>query len=397
MKILAICQYYFPEQFRITNICEELVKEGKSVTVLTGLPNYPKGYVEKEYKWFRRRKEKINGVQVLRTWEIGRRTGNLFRILNYFSYALSASFKALFLGKKYDVVYVYQLSPILMVIPGIIYKKIYKKKLVLYCLDLWPESLKAGGQSESSMIYKIFSKISNWIYNSADEILVTSKSFIPNFERRLKNNIKITYLPQYAEGELELKNVDNQTEEMNIVFAGNIGKAQSIETILESARIIQEKEKNIKFHIVGNGSEYEKCKKIAQNLNNVKIYGKRPITEMQEFYNMADAMLVTLSADYFSSLTLPGKVQACMKTGNPIIASANGETDIIIKDADCGYCVEAENAELLANAIIDFYNLPFETKKKFAENSRKYYDNNFNKQLFINKLITILKRSEKNV
>ena len=135
MKILAICQYYFPEQFRITNICEELVKEGKSVTVLTGLPNYPKGYVEKEYKWFRRRKEKINGVQVLRTWEIGRRTGNLFRILNYFSYALSASFKALFLGKKYDVVYVYQLSPILMVIPGIIYKKIYKKKLVLYCLD----------------------------------------------------------------------------------------------------------------------------------------------------------------------------------------------------------------------------------------------------------------------
>lgn len=399
MNILAICQNYFPEQFRITDICEKLSKDNKNITIVTGLPNYPKGYIEKEYRWLKKRNEKINGVNIIRTWEIGRRKGTLFRILNYFSYAISASIKVLFLGNKYDVVYVYQLSPVLMAIPGIIYKKIYKKRLVLYCLDLWPESLKAGGQNEKSKIYKLFDKISNWIYNSADEILVTSKSFIPNFEKRLNKNINITYLPQYAESELVLKKQEKKDgkEEVNIVFAGNIGKAQSVETILESAKIIQEKEEKIIFHIVGSGSEYTKCEKIAKELNNVKMYGKIPITEMQKFYDMADAMLVTLSNDYFSSLTLPGKVQACMKTGNPIIASANGETDIIIKEADCGFCVEAENVNELSNAILKFYELSKEKKKEMAKNARKYYENNFEEQLFINKLTTILKGRKEDV
>ena len=127
MNILVISQFYFPEQFRITDICENLVEKGNEVTVLTGLPNYPNGYIEKDYKWFRKRKEKIKGVNVIRCWEIGRRKGNFFRMLNYFSYAFSASIRTIFMGKKYDVVYVYQLSPILMAIPGIIYKKIYKK------------------------------------------------------------------------------------------------------------------------------------------------------------------------------------------------------------------------------------------------------------------------------
>lgn len=391
MNILAICQNYFPEQFRITNICEDLVKKGENVTVITGLPNYPKGVVEKEYKWFRKRKENINGVNVIRTWEIGRRKGIIFRMLNYISYAISASLKVLFVGNKYDAIYVYQLSPILMAIPGIIYKKIHKKRLIIYCLDLWPESLKAGGQTEQSKIYKVFSKISNWIYNSADEILVTSKSFIPNIKEKVKDNIKIKYLPQYAEAELELKEKDIAGEEMNVVFAGNIGKAQSIDTIMKAAKILQEKEENIKIHIIGDGSEYKKCEELAKELNNVKLYGRKPITEMQYFYNMADVMLVTLNNEYFASLTLPGKVQACMKTGSPVIASANGETKMIIEEAQCGYCVEAENEEELADAILKFYKLPIKQKEQMAENARNYYENNFDKEIFMKNLLKILK------
>lgn len=389
MNILVMSQFYFPEQFRITDICESLAEKGNKVTVLTGLPNYPKGHIEKGYRWLKKRKEKINGVNVIRNWEIGRRKGNFFRMLNYFSYAFSASIRAVFMGKKYDVVYVYQLSPILMAIPGIIYKKIYKKRLVLYCLDLWPESLKAGGVKENSKIYKIFEKISNWIYKSADEILVTSKSFCDNLKSR--TNKDIHYLPQYAESNLKLKVSSKKTNQVNLIFAGNIGKAQSIDTIIKAAKIVQEKENNIYFHIVGNGSELENCKKQAENLKNIKFYGQKNTKEMQDFYNMADAMLVTLSDDTFSNMTLPGKVQACMKTGNAIIAAANGETKMIIEEARCGYVVNAEKPKELAEAILKFYSLTKEEIAEMEKNSSNYYKNNFEKEIVIEKLLNKLK------
>lgn len=389
MNILVISQYYFPEQFRINNICEELVKKGNNVTVLTGLPNYPKGHIEKGYRWFRKRKENINGVNVKRCWEIGRRQGNVFRLLNYCSYMISASIKAIFMGGKYDVVYIYQLSPVLMAIPGIIYKKIYKKRLILYCLDLWPESLKAGGMTEKSKIYKVFGKISNWIYNCSDEILVTSKSFIPNFKAKV--NKKAYYLPQYEDTGLKVKKLNENKDKMNVIFAGNIGKAQSLSTVIQAAKIIQEKGLDIFFHIVGDGSELEKCREEAKNIDNIKFYGQKKASEMQYFYDMADVMLVTLSDDTFSSMTLPGKVQSCMKTGNPIIASANGETTMIMKEANCGYSVEAENSEKLANAIVDFYNLPTEKKEQMSRNAINYYNNNFEKEIIISKLLKFLK------
>lgn len=323
MKILVICQCYYPEQFRINDICEELVKQKNEVTVLTGLPNYPEGKVPKEYRFFRKRKENINGVNIIRTFEIGRRTGILFRILNYCSYMISASIKAMFLSKKYDCVYVYQLSPVTMAIPGIIYKKKNKKKLHLYCLDLWPASLTAGGIRKESCFYKIMKKLSVWIYQNADTISITSKNFKKYFEEELDiKNKKIVYLPQYAESLYEDINKTNEVkEDTNFVFAGNIGEAQSVETIIKAANEI--KEEKIKIHIVGDGSRLEECEEMTKNMNlkNVVFYGKRPINEMKSFYELADAMLITLKKDEIINMTLPGKVQSYMMAGKPIIGA----------------------------------------------------------------------------
>lgn len=323
MKILVICQYYYPEQFRINDICEELVKEGNEVTVLTGLPNYPNGIVPKEYKFFRKRKEKVNGVNVIRNWEIGRRKGSIFRILNYFSYTISASVKSLLLPNDFDCVYVYQLSPVTMAIPGIIYKKKNKKKLHLYCLDLWPASLVAGGVKKN-VFYKLMKKVSTWIYKNSDTLSITSAQFKEYFKQELKLTDQNTiYMPQYAE---ELyKEIDRKKEEkkdsVDFMFAGNIGEAQSVETIIMAAKELNNE--NIKIHIVGDGSSLEKCKKIANELNlkNIIFYGKRPISEMKGFYKKADAMLVTLKKDDVISMTLPGKVQSYMAAGKPIIGA----------------------------------------------------------------------------
>ncbi len=394
MRVLVICQYYYPEQFRINDICETLVKEGNEVTVLTGLPNYPTGKIPKEYKFFRKRKERLHGVNIIRCFEIARRKGFLFRILNYISYAVSASCKALFIKKDYDVVYVYQLSPILMAIPGIIYKKKNHKKLVLYCLDLWPDSIKSFGINNDSKIYKLMDRISKRIYKCADKILVSSKMF--QTEIQSINNIE--YLPQYAE-EIFNKKTPQEHKECNFVFAGNIGKVQSIETIIKAANELKD-DSNIQIYIIGDGSALKENQELVKKLKlkNVIFYGKKEISEMQKYYNFADAMIVTLGKDEFALKTLPGKVQACMATANPIIASADGETKEVIEEAKCGYCVTAGDYKKLANVMKEFSLLDRISKINLGENSFKFYENNFKKKNFIKKLIIILeKEGNKNV
>ncbi|WP_214825870.1 glycosyltransferase family 4 protein [Exiguobacterium algae] len=388
MKILVVCQYYYPEPFRITDICESLVKNGHEVTVLTGLPNYPEGIVLDEYRYGNKRVEKINGVNVIRCFEIGRGKSNLRLFINYISFIISASIKSLSLKKKYDVVFVNQLSPVLMAIPGIIYKNKNRKKLLLYCLDLWPESLVAGGITEKSYIYKFFKIISKRIYNSADEIFISSNLFRDYFEEILNiNDNNISYLPQYAEN-LFLENVEmDRNEKINFVFAGNIGDMQSVDTIVKAANEVKNN-KDIVFHIVGDGSKLKECKNLTEKLNlkNIVYYGRLPLSKMPQIYGMADAMLITLKNNSNISYTLPGKLQSYMAAGKPIIGAINGEANQVIKESKCGLVCEAEDFSALAHLITNFHNSTSSEKLSMSKNSYSYYVNHFCKAHFMLKL-----------
>lgn len=400
MNILVISQHYYPEQFRITDICETLIKKGHKVTVLCGLPNYPSGIVPKEYKFFKRRKETINNVKVIRCFEIGRRKGKLYRILNYISYMISASLKAIFLKKEFDSIFVYQLSPITMAMPAIIYKKTHKnKKINLYCLDLWPDSLLVENFSKDGKIYKAIKKLSKWIYMRCDSIAVTSKEFQNYFKEELDITKEIIYMPQYAEDLYINQENEEQKEKdtINFVFAGNIGKAQSVETIINAAKEL--KNKNIKIHIVGDGSSLEKCKILVQelNLSNVIFYGRKPIEQMSKYYNMADAMLITLSNNEVINKTVPGKLQSYMAARKPIIGAISGAANSIIKNSKCGYCVESEDYLGLSKIMNKFTANSVENRKIMADNAYNYYEENFNKEKFINGLINLLKGGVNNV
>ena len=386
MKILVVCQYYYPEPFRISDICESLVNRGHSVTVLTGLPNYPEGRVLDNYRQGRKRNEIINGVKVLRTFEIGRGNSSLRLFLNYISFAISASSKALLMKEKFDVVLVNQLSPVLMGIPAMIYRKKHHKKILLYCLDLWPDSLAAGGISESSIIYKIFLNLSRWIYNSADEILVTSNMFKEYFRETLSLNDKIIkHLPQYAEDLFAGSTCISQSDKYNFVFAGNVGDMQSVDTIVRAAYELRD-HREIIFHIVGDGSKLDYCKKLSAELEleNIIFYGRRPVSEMPGFYGMANAMLITLKDNKALSYTLPGKVQSYMAAGKPIIGSINGETKRVIEESKCGFCCVAEDYKGLAQLILEFINVA--SKDEIANNSLGYYKENFSKERFMSVL-----------
>ncbi len=401
MKILVVCQYYYPEPFRITDICESLVKRGHEVTVLTGLPNYPEGVILQEYRHGNKREEKLNGVNVIRCYEIGRGKSKIKLFLNYFSYATSATLKTLRMKDQYDVVLVNQLSPVMMGIPAIVYKKKFKKKILFYCLDLWPDSLAAGGIKQSSLIYKFFYKISKWIYNSADLLLITSSMFEHYFREVLKlNEVKIKHLPQYAEDlfTVNLEYNSSYSEEnktSNFVFAGNIGDMQSVETIIRAANELKDI-KNILFHIIGDGSRLEDCKKLSNELNisSIKFHGRRPVEEMPQYYAMADAMLITLKANKTLSLTLPGKVQSYMASGKPIIGAIDGETRLVIEKAACGFICEAENYKALAKLINEF--CMSNEREQMGRNAHNFYLDNYDKETFMNSIENALLDLEEN-
>ena len=385
MKILVICQNYYPEQFRITDICEELVKRGNEVAVVTGLPNYPEGKIFNGYRHGKKRDEVINGVKVHRCFTVGRKHGIIFRFLNYYSFAISSKKYAKKIKEDFDIVLVNQLSPVMMANAGIAYKKKHNKKLVLYCLDLWPESLIAGGIKRNSIIYKHYHKVSEKIYKQCDKILVTSKCFSDYFREEF--GIENTaYLPQYAEDLFSAEDCRKTPDEnLDLMFAGNIGAAQSVETIIGAAKLTQDIP-NLRWHIVGDGSELENIKKSAEGLNNVYFYGRQPLEKMPEFYAKSDAMLVTLKKDPVLSYTLPGKVQTYMAAGKPIVGAIDGETKRIIEEADCGICSASEDVESLVENLKTFIRQGGLTVK--SENAINFYNKNFTKDSFFEKLNT---------
>ena len=390
MKILVICQHYWPEPYYLSDVCEELVKRGHTVHVITDVPNYPMGLIYEDYKHRKNRKQEHNGVQITRTFTIGRRNNAIFRLLNYYSYSLSSTFYARHLPGDYDVVFANQTSPIMMTRAATAYSRKWGKRCIMYCMDVWPACLAAGGLQPSSKIYRIFRKISKKLYDRADKILISSQMFKDYLktEHSIPEN-RIEYFPQYASSQFDKLLLKKEKDTIDFVFAGNIGAAQRLDIILQAAKLLQKEtkeEKPLRWHIVGDGSELDNLKSLAKNLDldNVIFHGRKPMEDMPKYYAMADAMLVSLTADPFISLTLPGKVQTYMAAGKPIIASADGETPMVIHAAQCGYCASAEDAEAFAKCIRTF--LSNDDWEQLGSNARQYYEDHFTRDRFMDEL-----------
>ncbi len=399
MKILTVCQYYYPEPFRIHEVCEELAARGHEVTVLTGTPNYPMGVIPDEYKGKDHRDEIVGGVRVIRTKEYPRKPGKAGLARNYVSFVWHASIMALTMKKDYDVIFVYQLSPVLMAVPAFVAKWFSKtKKIALYCLDLWPASLSSMGIGKESLFYRLIKKVSIRIYSGAGIIGYTSKSFEKYFTGELGiKNKRFVHVPQFAD-ELfsdisagsDPQTVQDGGDHINYVFAGNIGMMQSVQTIIRAAALCNDD--RIRWHIVGDGFALDECKNLCEEMklsDRVTFYGRRPVEEMPPFYAMADAMIVTLADDELISFTLPGKIQSYMAAGKAVLASANGETADIIRESGCGMCVSAEDAKALALAADKMA-----AANDFARmgiNSRKYYDTHFTKKNHVDLIEKLLR------
>ena len=389
MKILVISQYYFPESFQITPICEQLVADGHDVTVLTGRPNYPSGVVPQEYKTGHK-EEIICGVRVIRCFEVGRRHGPLWLALNYLSYCLSSIWKVFKLKDHYDLVFIYQLSPVLMAIPGCLYAKKHHLPLFLYCCDLWPESLKMYIQNEKNPLFLAIKYISRRIYRSADRSATQSPSFISYLEKT--HGIptdKLLYLPTFADETYLDQDFTPEQETFNFVFLGNLGIAQNLLAVLTAVEKIKDIP-GFQVHFVGDGCCLQDMKTFVaeHGLTEIVVFhGRKPVEEMPKYYKLANACLVSLKADNQTGFTLPAKVQGYMAAGKPILGMIDGSAKEVIEESGCGLCVNADDIDGFANAMADFI-LNKEQYQNCGKNGREYFKTHFKKSIFMEHLHT---------
>ncbi|MCI8287944.1 MAG: glycosyltransferase family 4 protein [Lachnospiraceae bacterium] len=396
MRILATCQYGWPEPYPSLYPMEEMAKRGHHVHAITGTPNYPMGDIYKGYEHNKIKDEDHNGVHITHVPVVSRKHDSIHRLLNYHSYPISAKNKIKKLDGSYDVVFANQSSPVMMVEPAIAYAKKWNKRVVMYCMDLWPASLCIGGVKKESAIYKFYYGISKKIYQNVDMILVTSKLFKEYFVSEFGiHEKKIDYLPQYALSEFDNIPKPKEKDTTDFVFAGNIGSAQNLGVVLKAAKIIENKKtydkgKKILFHIIGDGQELDNLQSCARKykINNIIFHGRKLPSEMPKYYALADAMIVTLTNDSLISLTLPAKVQSYMAAGKPIVACANGEIPNVIKESGCGFCARGNDEKDFVEKIEEF--LKSENRDEFGMNAKVYYNANFSVETVMDKLETML-------
>lgn len=396
MRILVSCQHYWPEPFNTADVCEELVRRGHSVTVITGMPNtgMEGNDIPGEYKGRGRFEEERNGVRIVRVPLHPRKYGALNRVRNYLTFWLNGNRAAREMDDAFDVVLGWQFSPVMQVDPGITYAKRHGIKNLLYCFDLWPASLLAGGFKEGSLPFRWMRSVSKRIYSDADRIAVTSPLFDEYFRDELGLDVPDSaYLPQYADAAF-LEAADPVSEgfepgRVHLTFAGNVGRAQSVETVVEAAALMPG-DSNVVFHIVGSGSALESCERRAGELGlrNIVFHGRRPVEEMPAYYAASDAMLVTFADSPMATYTLPRKATTYLAAGKPVLAALSGETKRVLDEAGCGMACGIEDAAGLARICREF---ELSTRKsEMGEAARRYYMNNFTKERFFDTLESLL-------
>ena len=399
MKILIVTQYFWPENFKINDLALGLKDNGHEVEILTCKPNYPSGKFTLGYTFFNRRVEYWNNIKIHRSGVIPRGNGNgVHLFLNYISFAFLGSIRALFIRSEFDKIIVFQPSPVTVGIPAILAKYIFKAPIYFWVQDLWPASINAGGGVKNKFIIKIFDWITRIIYSHSTKILVQSKAFIPYILNQNIDIKKLEYYPNTTEIFYQFnhpnpKLVTSLPNGFKIIFAGNIGEAQSFDTLLSTAKMLKEENKLVYWLILGDGrmKVYVKNKITELGLeDNFLLLGSYPTDKMPEYFSCADLLLVSLKKNPIFSLTIPSKIQSYMACGKPIIASLDGEGSRIIEEAKAGFTSEAEDAVALKNSINKALTLSPDELFQLGINARNYFEKEFERSQLIEKLELIL-------
>lgn len=402
MKVLIVTQYFWPEDFRINDLAIGLKQRGWEVSVLTGKPNYPRGRFFDGYGFLKKKKDSYNGIPVIRVPLISRGGGGAVRLVaNYFSFALLASVLGpLRCRGQFDIIFVYEPSPVTVGIPAVVFKKLRGTPIFFWVQDLWPESLEATGMVRSRLVLRLVERLVRYIYRQCDRLLVQSRTFADPVKRLEANPERVVYFPNSAEELYQPVLVPEDAPErgllptgFRVMFAGNIGASQDFETILAAAERLKTY-KDVHWVVLGDGRMAGWVIQEVQRRglsNNVHLLGKYPVATMPRFFALADALLVTLKRDPIFRLTIPSKIQSYLACGRPIIAALDGEGARVVEEAGAGMTAPAEDPVALADTILNMYRMPSERRIAMGASGRSYFLANFERNLLLDRLDRLMK------
>jgi glycosyltransferase involved in cell wall biosynthesis len=405
VNILIWSQHFWPEGFVINDIARALVQQGEKVTVFTGKPNYPEGDFFSGYGFWGIKREFLDDIEIIRIPIIPRKNGtSLQLIMNYMSFIFMGYFFSpfLFINKKVDFIVVYATSPLIQTLPAIFLSWIKKIPLVLWVQDLWPESIIETGHIKNRFLIYLIKKVVTFCYNHSDLLLVQSVGFKSSIETLVSPGKIIKYLPNsapdlqcylgsYSENALFVSQKLSQC--FSLVFAGNLGKAQSIETILAAAEKLKWYE-NIKFFLIGSGSMRSEISKIIyeEKLSNVELIDRLPPSDMAMIFKASSVLIISLKKGECFAKTVPSKLQAYFSAGKPIVGAMDGEGRAMILEAKAGLCVTSENSTDLAKSIEQLYHMDNEERKILGINGRIFYEKYFIHEKVGDLLLIMLKK-----
>lgn len=403
-RILIVCQHFWPESFRINDIADFLVQEKNChVDVLCGLPNYPSGKLAEGYGYFKNRHQIHNGVTIRRVFELPRGSNSSLRIfLNYISFPIASLFHIpRLLTQKYDKIFIYQLSPVMMSIAGIVVGKLTHTETTMYVLDLWPENLYSVLDIRNPVLRKIASSVSHWHYRHVDKLIALSETM----KKRLIEitNIapeNILVLAQAPEKIYETPVYDKELHKrfegkFTAIFTGNISPAQSFDTMIDAAAIVKERGYNdIHWVVVGDGMSRKSVEKLVHDRGLKDVFsfeGHQPMEKIPRYTELADLLVGCLVKSSLLDATIPAKVTSYIAAGKPIVLAMDGEAQHLINDViRGGFAGPAEDAAALAENIIKIRTMSNAEIRLLKKRTREYYYKNFERDLLLTKLFLFI-------
>ncbi len=396
MHILVVSQYFYPEPFRINDMCKEWVKRGHEVTVVTGIPNYPEGRFYKGYGWFKKRKEVVDGIKIVRLPLIARGSSKIGLMLNYASFMISGRIFARFTKIKADRVFIFEVSPMTQAFAGTVYAKRKHIPCSIYVQDLWPENLEAVAHIKNKHILNAVDRMVDRIYRNCDHILATSPSFKTHLEKRksvydTEGKSKVHYWPQYAEDfYMPLKDAERPSDFPNdnlfkITFTGNVGYAQGLDILPKVAKRLKENDIKVDFVIIGDGRYMPEFKSEIEKLKVSEYFfllGRKPATDIPKYLAFSNAGFISFADNELFNMTIPAKLQSYMACGKMILAAAGGETRRIIEEADCGVCVDSGDEEAFSIKIKECVSGAYNVEALGA-NASAFAKKHFDKDLLL--------------
>ena len=397
MRVLIVSQYFWPERFRVNDLATALKGRGHQVTVLTGKPNYPEGRFFPGYGFWGSARDELEGIPIVRVPLVPRGKGGPARLaLNYISFAFFASLLGpVRLRQPHDVIFVFAPSPLTATFPALALKALWRRPVMLWLQDIWPDSVEVLGGRTGAWLSPWLKRLSSFLYRRCDRVLVQSRAFGPRLRELGVAEERVEYLPNWAE---DLYGTEDPPapadargelpEGFRVLFAGNLGAAQSLETLLEAATALRDI-RDVHWIIVGDGRRRPWLADQVARLglgDTFHLLGSRPLEDMPACFASADALLVTLAPARLFALTIPSKVQSYLAAGRPIVGALDGEGARVIAEANAGVTVPAGAGADLGRAVMTLRDMPAGERAAMGWRGRQYFERHFRRDSLIDRL-----------